>query len=161
MWTGPLHFIDTPDEACSFDYSRDCHGPDGAKDMCVAGAIANFTSQLLHYRHGSADRRCSSANARGVHQRPRRQLHRAAVVPAQIQPPPRVGQGDHTDGSRRLLRQGHGRLPQAARAQPHQGYLVRRCIGLDRLPRPLVLPNQVRDREHRPDVPPPSSTLLD
>lgn len=21
MWTGPLHFIDTPDEACSFDYS--------------------------------------------------------------------------------------------------------------------------------------------
>lgn len=26
--------------------------------MCVAGAIANFTSQLLHYRHGSADRRC-------------------------------------------------------------------------------------------------------
>nr|ACF83878.1 unknown [Zea mays]ACF84638.1 unknown [Zea mays] len=63
MWTGPLHFIDTPDEACSFDYSRDCHGPDGAKDMCVAGAIANFTSQLLHYRHGSADRRYNLTEA--------------------------------------------------------------------------------------------------
>jgi hypothetical protein len=29
--------------------------------MCVAGAIANFTSQLLHYKHGSADRRCKAA----------------------------------------------------------------------------------------------------
>ncbi|KAJ1273012.1 hypothetical protein BS78_06G247500 [Paspalum vaginatum] len=62
-WTGPLHFIDTPDKACSFDYSRDCHGPDGAKDMCVAGAIANFTSQLLHYRHGSADRKYNLTEA--------------------------------------------------------------------------------------------------
>jgi hypothetical protein len=89
-WTSPLHFIDTPDKACSFVYSStyvrtfffftktklqehcvcllisvamrywpgDCHGPDGAKDMCVAGAISNFTSQLMHYKHGSADRRC-------------------------------------------------------------------------------------------------------
>lgn len=32
-----------------------------------------------------------------------------------------VGQGDHTDSSRRFLRQGHGRLPQATRAQHHQG----------------------------------------
>jgi hypothetical protein len=91
-WTSPLHFIDTPDKACSFVYSSrlihthffftktkillcvsvfshtcrsrdaawpgDCHGPDGAEDMCVAGAISNFTSQLMHYKHGSADRRC-------------------------------------------------------------------------------------------------------
>ncbi|CAN6229727.1 unnamed protein product [Urochloa humidicola] len=62
-WTGPLHFIDTPDKACTFDYSRDCHGPDGAKDMCVAGAIANFTSQLLHYKHGSADRKYNFTEA--------------------------------------------------------------------------------------------------
>ncbi|CAN6269431.1 unnamed protein product [Urochloa humidicola] len=62
-WTGPLHFIDTPDKACTFDYSRDCHGPDGAKDMCVAGAIANFTSQLLHYKHGSADRKYNLTEA--------------------------------------------------------------------------------------------------
>jgi hypothetical protein len=40
------------------EHAGDCHGPDGAKDMCVAGAIANFTSQLLHYKHGSADRKC-------------------------------------------------------------------------------------------------------
>ena len=36
----------------------DCHDQHGAEDMCVAGAIQNFTSQLLHYREGSADRRC-------------------------------------------------------------------------------------------------------
>ncbi|KAK1303228.1 Endonuclease 1 [Acorus calamus] len=49
-WTSNLHFIDTPDNACTFDYSRDCHDPKGLKDMCVAGAIRNFTSQLMHYR---------------------------------------------------------------------------------------------------------------
>ncbi|XP_044329180.1 endonuclease 1 isoform X1 [Aegilops tauschii subsp. strangulata] len=57
-WTSPLHFIDTPDKACTFDYARDCHDPSGAKDMCVAGAVANFTSQLMHYKQGSADRKC-------------------------------------------------------------------------------------------------------
>ncbi|GJN26295.1 hypothetical protein PR202_gb14217 [Eleusine coracana subsp. coracana] len=62
-WSSPLHFIDTPDKACSFVYSRDCHGPDGAKDMCVAGAIANFSSQLMHYKHGSADRRYNLTEA--------------------------------------------------------------------------------------------------
>uniref|UniRef100_A0A0E0KVR2 Aspergillus nuclease S1 n=1 Tax=Oryza punctata TaxID=4537 RepID=A0A0E0KVR2_ORYPU len=62
-WTSPLHFIDTPDQACSFVYSRDCHGPDGAEDMCVAGAIANFTSQLMHYNHGSADRKYNMTEA--------------------------------------------------------------------------------------------------
>ncbi|KAK6932500.1 S1/P1 nuclease [Dillenia turbinata] len=56
-WTSSLHFIDTPDNACSFDYQRDCHDPHGKKDMCVAGAIKNFTTQLLHYKEGSSDRR--------------------------------------------------------------------------------------------------------
>ncbi|KAK1324776.1 Endonuclease 1 [Acorus calamus] len=56
-WTSNLHFIDTPDNACTFDYSRDCHDPKGLKDMCVAGAIRNFTSQLMHYRDGTSDRR--------------------------------------------------------------------------------------------------------
>lgn len=36
----------------------DCHDPSGAKDMCVAGAVTNFTSQLMHYKQGSADRKC-------------------------------------------------------------------------------------------------------
>ncbi|XLR23511.1 hypothetical protein S83_051411 [Arachis hypogaea] len=49
-WTSPLHFIDTPDDSCSFSYSRDCHDQHGVKDMCVAGTVKNFTSQLLHYR---------------------------------------------------------------------------------------------------------------
>ncbi|KAJ8761652.1 hypothetical protein K2173_004428 [Erythroxylum novogranatense] len=57
-WTSSLHFIDTPDKACTFDYSRDC-----VKDMCVAGAIQNFTSQLLHYREGSTDRRYNLTEA--------------------------------------------------------------------------------------------------
>lgn len=56
-WSSPLHFIDTPDEACSFDYTRDCHDPKGLEDMCVAGAVRNFTTQLMHYREGSSDRR--------------------------------------------------------------------------------------------------------
>ena len=40
-WSSSLHFLNTPDGVCDFDYSRDC-----AKDRCVAGAIANYTSQL-------------------------------------------------------------------------------------------------------------------
>ncbi|XP_058085120.1 endonuclease 1 [Magnolia sinica] len=62
-WTSPLHFIDTPDNACTFDYSRDCHDPHGKENMCVAGAVRNFTSQLLHYREGSSDRRYNMTEA--------------------------------------------------------------------------------------------------
>ncbi|URE29817.1 S1/P1 Nuclease [Musa troglodytarum] len=45
-----LHFVNTPDEACTFDYSRDCK-----RDECVVGAISEFTSQLLHYNEEPAD----------------------------------------------------------------------------------------------------------
>ncbi|MBA0627733.1 hypothetical protein Godav_022543 [Gossypium davidsonii] len=62
-WTSPLHFIDTPDNACSYEYSRDCHDTNGVKDMCVAGAIQNFTSQLVHYREGTSDRRYNMTEA--------------------------------------------------------------------------------------------------
>ncbi|KAI9121692.1 hypothetical protein K1719_008725 [Acacia pycnantha] len=62
-WTSPLHFIDTPDNDCSFDYSRDCHDSHDAQDMCVAGAVQNFTSQLLHYREGTSDRRHNMTEA--------------------------------------------------------------------------------------------------
>ncbi|XBI96028.1 hypothetical protein VPH35_032367 [Triticum aestivum] len=41
----------------------DCHDPSGAKDMCVAGAVANFTSQLMHYKQGSADRKYNLTEA--------------------------------------------------------------------------------------------------
>ncbi|XVF25879.1 hypothetical protein REPUB_Repub13aG0251900 [Reevesia pubescens] len=62
-WTSPLHFIDTPDDDCTFDYSRDCHDSKGVEDMCVAGAIHNFTSQLLHYSEGTSDRRHNMTEA--------------------------------------------------------------------------------------------------
>ncbi|GLU23076.1 hypothetical protein SLE2022_391080 [Rubroshorea leprosula] len=62
-WTSSLHFIDTPDGACNYDYERDCHDPHGVDGMCVAGAIQNFTLQLLHYREGTADRRYNMTEA--------------------------------------------------------------------------------------------------
>ncbi|KAK9267924.1 hypothetical protein L1049_010361 [Liquidambar formosana] len=62
-WTSPLHFIDTPDNECTFDYSRDCRDQRGVEDMCVAGAIKNFTSQLLHYQDGTSDRQYNLTEA--------------------------------------------------------------------------------------------------
>ncbi|KAL0799306.1 hypothetical protein Bca101_054481 [Brassica carinata] len=41
-WTAALHFADTPDYKCNYDYSRDC-----PEDWCVAGAIFNYTNQLM------------------------------------------------------------------------------------------------------------------
>eukprot|EP00980_Cylindrotheca_fusiformis_P012129 scaffold2929_cov107-Cylindrotheca_fusiformis.AAC.8 len=54
-WSAPLHFIDVRDDLieggcqavvptkdCDFQYERDC--PD---DVCVAGAILNYTNQLM------------------------------------------------------------------------------------------------------------------
>ncbi|TYG48543.1 hypothetical protein ES288_D10G023800v1 [Gossypium darwinii] len=49
-WTSPLHFIDTPDDACSYEYSRDCHDTHGVKD-------------LEHYREGTSDRRYNMTEA--------------------------------------------------------------------------------------------------
>ncbi|KAL4304395.1 hypothetical protein GQ457_10G022150 [Hibiscus cannabinus] len=45
-WSSPLHFINTP-EICSYKYTRDCKDEDGVAGRCVAGAINNYTSQLL------------------------------------------------------------------------------------------------------------------
>jgi hypothetical protein len=54
-WSAPLHYIDIQDEdieggchaakldpRCTFTYERDC-----LNDVCVAGAIVNYTSQLM------------------------------------------------------------------------------------------------------------------
>jgi hypothetical protein len=59
-WSAPLHYIDIPDDsidggcpsimapnetsACHFLYERDC-----INDVCVAGAILNYTSQLTQW----------------------------------------------------------------------------------------------------------------
>jgi len=40
-WTAPLHYVDTADWACTFDYDADC-----PNDMCVVGALNNFTQQI-------------------------------------------------------------------------------------------------------------------
>jgi len=42
-WTAPLHYINTPDWACTYNPSTDCDD-----NMCVAGAIFNYTNQLAH-----------------------------------------------------------------------------------------------------------------
>jgi len=53
QWTTPLHYIDVQEKSyedrcaafsrdCQFVYDRDC-----ANDFCVAGAIANYTRQIL------------------------------------------------------------------------------------------------------------------
>jgi len=44
-WSTPLHFADTPGD-CNFCYARDCQGTKGEKDMCVVGAINNYTAAL-------------------------------------------------------------------------------------------------------------------
>ena len=57
-WSEPVHFTNVQDDSkacvsnegygkCTFVYSRDCVNSDGVKDMCNAGALANFSSQLL------------------------------------------------------------------------------------------------------------------
>ncbi|GAB2298718.1 Endonuclease 4 [Dionaea muscipula] len=46
-WSGPLHYIDTPDFRCQYDYSRDCHDSSGNEGRCVTGAIYNYTQQLV------------------------------------------------------------------------------------------------------------------
>lgn len=51
-WASPLHYINTPG-VCNYKYSRDCHNSYGEKDMCVAGAVNNYTSQLLNYKDPS------------------------------------------------------------------------------------------------------------
>ncbi|KAG4907501.1 hypothetical protein AAZX31_20G104700 [Glycine max] len=48
-WSAPLHFADTPDNLCNYQYDRDCKDQDGVKGRCVVGAIKNYTDQLLDY----------------------------------------------------------------------------------------------------------------
>ncbi|KAL1295907.1 hypothetical protein HN51_056725 [Arachis hypogaea] len=48
-WSSALHFADTPDNLCNFQYNRDCKDQNGEKGRCVVGAINNYTNQLLSY----------------------------------------------------------------------------------------------------------------
>ncbi|XP_043695873.1 endonuclease 4-like [Telopea speciosissima] len=49
-WSGPLHYIDTPDFMCNYEYCRDCHDSSRRKDRCVTGAIYNYSEQLTTYQ---------------------------------------------------------------------------------------------------------------
>ncbi|KAI4308455.1 hypothetical protein L6164_031532 [Bauhinia variegata] len=46
-WSADLHFADTPDFKCNYEYCRDCHDFYGNKDRCVTAAIQNYTRQLI------------------------------------------------------------------------------------------------------------------
>lgn len=46
-WSSALHYVDTPDFRCNYEYFRDCLDSSGRKDRCVTGAIYNYTNQLL------------------------------------------------------------------------------------------------------------------
>ncbi|KAF3335853.1 Endonuclease 2 [Carex littledalei] len=48
-WSSALHYVDTPDNLCTYDYTRDCHDSSGATGRCVVGAINNYTAQLTTY----------------------------------------------------------------------------------------------------------------
>ncbi|XP_021298857.1 endonuclease 2 [Herrania umbratica] len=52
-WSSALHFINTPD-TCTYQYQRDCKDEEGEKGRCVAGAINNYTSQLLSYNSAAS-----------------------------------------------------------------------------------------------------------
>ncbi|XP_010542169.1 PREDICTED: endonuclease 2 [Tarenaya hassleriana] len=54
-WSSPLHYLNTPD-SCSYKYSRDCKDEDGERGRCVAGAINNYTTQLLSYNAESSSK---------------------------------------------------------------------------------------------------------
>ncbi|XP_057419977.1 endonuclease 4-like [Lotus japonicus] len=45
-WSSALHYVDTPDFKCNYDYCRDCHDSYGHQHKCVTGAIYNYTMQL-------------------------------------------------------------------------------------------------------------------
>lgn len=40
-WSATLHYVNTPDWACTYERSRDC-----ADEQCVTGAITNYTQRL-------------------------------------------------------------------------------------------------------------------
>lgn len=92
-WSRPLHYIDTPDNLCTYQYSSkniilhlihvsfikinkisikkkkfvdkyagDCKDEDGIKDRCVAGAINNYTTQLLSYGNSNSKSQCKNLN---------------------------------------------------------------------------------------------------
>ncbi|CAL1392555.1 unnamed protein product [Linum trigynum] len=55
-WSSALHYIDTPDNLCTYSYNRDCKDENGEKGRCVDGAIQNYTTQLLTYNSAQSSK---------------------------------------------------------------------------------------------------------
>ncbi|XP_022968126.1 endonuclease 2 [Cucurbita maxima] len=53
-WSSALHYVNTPESLCTYQYARDCKDENGVEGRCVAGAINNYTSQLLTYKTRSS-----------------------------------------------------------------------------------------------------------
>ena len=49
-WSSPLHFADMTEKDCKFDYQRDC-----LNDVCVVGAIRNYTTRLVSPTYSEED----------------------------------------------------------------------------------------------------------
>ncbi|CAK7350684.1 unnamed protein product [Dovyalis caffra] len=63
-WSSALHFADTPDLKCNYEYCRDCHDSAGSQDRCVTGAIYNYTYQLSSaYQNSSSESNYNSTEA--------------------------------------------------------------------------------------------------
>lgn len=81
MWTGPLHFIDTPDEACSFDYSSKLINVRwwDAWIRRTVGGMDPLVSSLSPATYCTCDMQCngmvSSLVSRGLPRPRRRQGH--------------------------------------------------------------------------------------
>eukprot|EP00899_Mesostigma_viride_P001892 jgi/Mesvir1/11703/Mv00092-RA.1 len=76
-WTTELHYINTPDDTCSYNFSRDCKNHQGIPGFCVAGAVANYTYQLatgvqaIHAaKVAAAARSAVEASSQGDHEAP-------------------------------------------------------------------------------------------
>lgn len=50
-WSRPLHYVDTPDFRCNYEFLRDCHDSYGHEGRCVTAAIFNYTRQLSMYHN--------------------------------------------------------------------------------------------------------------
>ncbi|XP_021726620.1 endonuclease 4-like [Chenopodium quinoa] len=50
-WSSALHYTNTPNFVCKYDYCRDCHDSANQKNRCVIGAMYNYTIQLVSAYH--------------------------------------------------------------------------------------------------------------
>lgn len=88
-WTTPLHYIDVQEKSykdrcaafsrdCQFVYDRDC-----ANDFCVAGAISNYTAQILLQETTIKRRNNKSFHLRSTRDMPQREPATSCNVDAE------------------------------------------------------------------------------